>query len=382
MQRLVLSIATAACLANFGIWVAAQQNPASQKTIAYLSGQWKDENAGLTVIMAQSGSAVSATFDKEPLKCDPQDGGPIQQTQSDFSGATLAGNQLRGSDLAACSFGKNNPLGTGIKRTAFQLTLSSDGNTLQGTFVDLLKGGNPSLAFSRVCNPDLNALCQAVGKAVGTITAAEQPPGSAALYQDLQQNLGAELAQIKPQLCKDKTGQQKLGALQNELDSLNYIAGQSNLLNNVNLYHIEKGLTDLNQTQCRAPVQGVCPQGQQKVKDEDDPAVKFIKDQFKEALDTVEKGIQQGGSAAQLKDLKDKYQEAVGFWNQIKAGSCLPSDVYQTMQEVARDRGAEGHSEDCPGMCTALKKWYESLIGKNDSLEGKEFEEYCLAHCD
>ena len=349
-----------------------------------LNGPWMDGARAVTI--TQSGSSVTATYDAD-YDCDPRDGGPIQKTHDDFNGATLSGNQLSG-QITVCSWGKGNANGTGLKKSAFNLTVSADGQKLEGSFFNSNTGKDVPITITRKCGGK-TVSCPEISAAMQTLMAAKQAPGSAAGYQSLQQNLGAQLDKLRADLCDNPDAQKQVDDIRQMLNSLNYVSGQSNTPNNLTLLHIEDGLTSLNTKECSAGPSDVkqCAPGQKKADPGDEEAAKFVKGKFQEALDKVRQTAQQmsdrGASVPQqIKDQIKNLEKAVGYWSQIKAGSCLPPEVVQTMQQVMRDRAAEGHSENCPGMCSALRKWYESLLGTNKSIQGKIFMDDCLARCD
>jgi hypothetical protein len=113
--------------------------------------------------------------------------------------------------------------------------------------------------------------------------------------------------------------------------------------------------------------------------DDVDKLVGFMKKQLNAALTKLQQ------QAAQLKDSDpekvalrgkmDKVKQALGYWDQIAAASCVPDDVMQATS------GFLGGTVNCPMLCANLKRWYERLIGQPDSAQGKLFYETCLADC-
>lgn len=362
---------------------ASAQPPASPTPTPNLNGAWMDGVRPVTIV--QNGSSVTATYDGD-YECDPRDGGPIQKTRDDFNGATLSGDQLSG-EITVCSWGKGNTNGTGLKKSAFKLTLSADGQRLDGSFYNSSTGKQVPITIIRKCGGK-TVSCPEISAAIQTLMAARQAPGSAAGYQSLQQNLGSQLDRLRADLCDDPDAQKQVDDIRKTLNSLNYVPGQSNTPNNLALLHIEDGLTSLNAKECAAGPSNVeqCAAGQKKADPGDAEAAKFVKGKFKEALDKVRQTAREmenrGASVPQqIRDQIKNLEKAVGYWDQIKAGSCLPPEVVQTMEQVMRDRAAEGHSENCAAMCSALRKWYESLLGANKSVQGKIFMDDCLARC-
>ena len=115
-----------------------------------LNGAWRDNARPVT--LKQTGTTVTATYDAD-YDCDPRDGGAIQKTRDDFKDATLSGNQLQG-QTTVCLYGKGNPHGTGLKKAAFKLRLSKDGNSLDGSFFNSNTGKDVSFTITRTCSAD------------------------------------------------------------------------------------------------------------------------------------------------------------------------------------------------------------------------------------
>jgi hypothetical protein len=383
-------------LATISLW-----SPGAQKQQKLdLNGKWKTDQ-GEEVVISASGGSLTATF---VSGADCKWGG----TRDFYIQGSLQGNTLSGT-MKRCSLNQQllqdchltDPYSAKFEATVEKNTISGTSHpdyinydVKDGHYINcrITTGGGGPASFSlrRECAPDKGGRCGKIGQAVQTITAAEQPAGSAALYQSLQQDLGAQLDQLRNDLCDDQAAQQQLEDVRKALDSLNYSPGQSNTQNNLALLHVEDGLRGLNQKECGAPPpsqNGACATSEKKSDQGDEEAAKFIKEKFKEALDKVKetaREMQDHGATVpqQIKDQIKNFEKAVNFWNQIKAGSCVPPNVLQTMQQVMNDRRTEGYSENCPAMCSALRKWFESLIGQSNSVQGKLFMDDCLARCD
>lgn len=155
-------------VATAGFFARAPQNPSPGPIPAPspspdLNGHWQD--SGRAVLIVQNGSSVTATFEKERYICDPRDGRPPQDTPDDFKG-TLSGRELTG-ELTVCSYGKGNKAGTGLKKTAFKLTLSPDGKLLFGTYRNLLTNHDDDLRIKRGdCEPQYRLTTDAVVQAI------------------------------------------------------------------------------------------------------------------------------------------------------------------------------------------------------------------------
>jgi hypothetical protein len=388
-MKLLLSLGALALL-TFAFRPAAPQDKPLD-----LSGKWKTDR-GEEVVIVHHGGSVTANF-VSGGDCE-WGGSRSYYLQGELKANTLTGHMQGCTQIQAlhddCHL--TDPYDV-------EFTATVDASHIKGTYrpdyitydeqnghyancrISPGAGSVTSFTLTRVCDP-----CQALAGALATVSAAEQAVGSAALYQSLQQTMGAELDQIAGQLCNDSSTQSELDKVRQALAALNFVAGQSNIPNNERLLDIEDGLSQLSASLCAAAPtsgSGVCAAGEKPVEPGDDEAAKFVKDKFKEALDKVKETAREmedrGASVPQqIKDQIKNLQKALDFWSQVKAGSCVPPDVIQTMRQVANDHRASGHSENCPPMCAALTKWYEALIGANDSIQGKAFMDYCLATCD
>jgi hypothetical protein len=243
------------------------------------------------------------------------------------------------------------------------------------------------------CHPDEGKRCQAIGKAIATIAAARQAIGSASLYQDLQHNLGLQLDQLRPELCDNPAAQSRLDEIRRILDSLNYVEGASNLANNLALLRIEDGLRQLDQSVCHVtpPSEaGPCGPGEKKVEPQDKEAAKYIKEKFKEAYDKAKetaREMQDHGATVpqQISDQVKYLKQAMEFWDNIQNAICINPNIFQSMQEVMRDRRASNFSSDCPGFCSALTDWYGKLVPGGGAIHDamvKAFRDDCLARCE
>jgi hypothetical protein len=97
-----------------------------------LSGAWSDGEYPITI--AQSGDDVTAVYTESQV-CDFRDdtgGSQPYPDNVDFSG-TLVKDTLTGT-INVCHWGTGNPLGIGVFEEPIHLTLSSDGNTLSGSW--------------------------------------------------------------------------------------------------------------------------------------------------------------------------------------------------------------------------------------------------------
>jgi hypothetical protein len=119
--------------------------PAAPDPDIDLDGVWNE--GGRQVCIIQAGATVQARY-VEPFLCDHADGtGRTSETFFDFD-ATLAGRSLSG-ELSVCKFGADNPLGVGIDRAAMLLTVSADGRTLSGVYLDPSQNASVAIELTR-----------------------------------------------------------------------------------------------------------------------------------------------------------------------------------------------------------------------------------------
>ena len=111
-----------------------------------LNGTWDD--GGREVIITHSGDSVTAEY-VVPHVCEHDDGsGQTSETDLDFMG-TLDGDTLTGS-IEVCGFGTDNPLGVGFRPTEVTLTVSPDGQELNGTWFNELDETDVPLTITRL----------------------------------------------------------------------------------------------------------------------------------------------------------------------------------------------------------------------------------------
>lgn len=374
----------------------SQSSAPTQDTRINLSGIWED--AGDQVTITDSRGSVTARYSNQK-QC-RHDGSVTPYTSGFIVSGT--GSTLRGTGTI-CYYGpKKEPVEPpatpdnsprGVKQDS-QVTIkvAADGNTLEGTQVGY--HGPISFTLKRKCKPDSGRLCTALANAsqLATRAISSTTPASPASYAALQQSLSNQLSQARNELCDNPDALTKLDEIQAELDSLNYQSGSSNLPNNLRLARIEKGLDDLTSTSCAgsSPPPGVCPAGKKKIEPSDEEAKNQVVDGLKAAIDELKstaKSIEgQGGAAAQrIEGIKKRiatYEKIKGFWENIKAGSCVPSDVYQTINQVANDHRSDGYSNNCPALCKAAGDWFGRLNpGPQGAAQKKFFTDTCAAYC-
>jgi hypothetical protein len=345
-----------------------QQVSKNQKTIN-LQGKWDD--GGDVVNLIQNGVTVTAKWEKLS-SC--KHGKTEESFPAEFK-ATLAGNKLTG-EAKYCNYGDESA--KGAQWGPIQLTVSPDGNTLSAiqTMYNVTTRGTREVKvefeMKRICKPDPKESCGELALAAGRAVnnAIRTTVASAASYATLKQNLSSQLDQLRNAFCDNPLALAKLDEVQRELDSLNYQSGSSNLPNNLRLVRMEKGLSDLGSHSCKGSLP-VCKSGEKRVPPGDETA----KDSIVDALEDVilhEK----------VKDKKDKYEQIKGFWENIKAGSCVRSSVIGTIKIVANEKKAfNGYSENCPLLCKEAVEWFMDIIPNPNQYHRKYFMETCDNSC-
>ncbi len=141
----VIVLLGAAAGVGYARWATAPREPSFD-----LSGVWIDEgyNSGASeIIISYTGKdTVRAEFVEE-FECDPRDGTPIQKTKLDFE-AKLTGNQLEGY-TSVCYWGYPAPTPNGLVLDKMTLTISPDGETLKGHFIDSVDNQPVSMTIIR-----------------------------------------------------------------------------------------------------------------------------------------------------------------------------------------------------------------------------------------
>ncbi len=260
-----------------------------------------------------------------------------------------------------------------------------------------------------------NACCVALANAEKTADQAMRQPPAPGNLGGWKGQFAAQLDQIRRQLCLNRDAQKQLDALIQSVNKVTYLDGNnpqyvpllkrqlkfSGILVDLGKLKAASGCggapsaagsrpTEVSKSSGRVSTSaGICKAGEQSKAPGDDEAADFmlkgIKDAIKELEDKARELEGPGRPIShQLDDIKGriaKLKQAKGYWDQIKAASCLPPDVLSTMRAVAADIRASGHSGYCPQMCDALGKWFEKLVGREKSLERKLFMEDCMGRC-
>jgi hypothetical protein len=132
--------------------VLAQPSNAADQQID-LTGNWIDSDHEVTVSV--SGTTVTATY-KKPIFCTRSDGSKDQSTE-DFKGELSTGRPMMvtGEEANTCVWwheqrGKTNPCGVeGFLKARFNLKLSEDAQSLEGTYFSCLRQQDESMVLTR-----------------------------------------------------------------------------------------------------------------------------------------------------------------------------------------------------------------------------------------
>lgn len=332
-----------------------------------LNGSWMDGKRQVKI--TQIGSSVVAKY-VEPPPCDPRDGSKPKPRETDFVG-TISGNSIEG-DATVCNYGEKWGSKIGIQSVKMVLAISADQNTLHGSY-DGWKG-QVAMTLERKCAPDEGDLCFAVGRAIQAMKGAISAPASAAHYQNLQRDVGTELSQMKSNLCDDPEKSAQVDALQRELDSLNYVPGQSNTQNSLALVRIEKQVKQFGVDFCGRsspdiPPPPSCPQGNEAKTETDTAMFNSFREPLERNLTTALSGP---GTILRQKQTRTCLGEMFGQW-------CAPNGFIKNLR-TAMTAWAEGlpSAEVCKNACQSLGAWYISSECSKGGLAEAQVVDKCI----
>ena len=339
-----------------------------------LSGEWETDK-GEQIIISQTPQMVSGSFAKGGGDCPlpgPNRKRPLYLSAVIRGRGVYEGSKLDG-EMGGCTSKAiliqdcHLEVAYTVRFTAEKVTRDSIRGTYTPDYItydergghyvncQIKKGGGSPQPFSltRKCKPDKGDLCQTLGTALRDIKAARIPSASTALYQNLQLNLGDEIAKIRTNLCDDTAAQAKLDSIEDNLDSLHYVAGQPNLQNNVTLGYIESGLKELMRMSCGVsePSAGgsACEEGSKAMSDADKDLLKAFHPTLVNMLRTAATNIV-------------AYDETKKCLVKMFGGSCAP-EAFTKSLAAARKAHYEGYpvGDSCDQACQALGDWYEKL---------------------
>src|SRR5689334_5325655 len=258
-----------------------------------LTGTWTNDK-GEEILIQQTPGYVSGQFAKGGGNCElsgPNRKRPLYLSSVIQGSGVYEGSTLQG-DMGGCTRVPQliqdckYDVAYIVKFTADHVSLNSISGKYVPDYVNydeqnghftncqLRKGGGTPTPFSlkRKCNPNSGDLCETLGRMAKEIKEARPQTASTQFYQHLQMQIGDELAKVRTNLCDNQAAENKLDEVENNLDSLSYVAGEGNLQNNVTLGYIENGVRDLIRMSCAVgpPVDyGTCPEGTASASDAD-----------------------------------------------------------------------------------------------------------------
>lgn len=341
------------------------QNPPAQGVID-LNGVWTDN--GRLVDITQTGIDVVAMF-KTPPKCDPQDGSTPQPRNKDFKGVIDVRSNMIFGKITVCNYGKEWKGQIGIQEVGVRLSISADRNTLSGEYAGWQ--GPVPVTITRECKPDPRKLCDAINRAIQRMRGALTAPASASHYGSLQQNISTELNTIRNNVCDKPDGTAEVDKLQQDLDSLSYVPGQSNFQNNLAIGKVETGLKALSNSLCSAfnppPPPPPCADGSA-LKTEEDRA---FMNSFKTKLEPQLPARILGGLAQTKRCLTEIFGQ-----------TCAPQSFINDLRMAAQLRD-EGYrpTDICPRMCQTLGDWYEASACREGGFDKSVVVNKCTSVC-
>lgn len=382
-----------------------------------LDGVWLDGSREVTI--SQVGRTVLAYY-KQPYECDPRNGSSRQTTTKDFTGTlnrdqATDGAQLTG-QITVCSWGSGNNCGNGINQASLKLTVKQNGLILEGDYYNCNEQKNKPVLLTR-CGSGQKGLCSSIDAARSTI--------KQILVQDLhtptdgewkgildreRPRLKSDLMLIRSYFCQDKDQWKKIDEMIHALESLDS-GNDTTLAQRQRVAAIDVDLESVGQTECSSPPQN----SGDPCKEFSNAALDGLKEYF-EKLDKLKEGDQQDNDAYKLvkkgiedgikllkeeadranegrstaKDLKQhldeinskisKLKELLGYWDQIKAASCLPPEVEQLLRRLAMEnRSGTEHQATCTELCAKTADWIIRLTGDSRQREG--LFATCFAEC-
>lgn len=369
MKRIVIvmSVILAAAILSALRPVKSQVKPRRMD----LSGEWVSDK-GDKIIITQTPYLLTAAFAQGGGDC-PLDG-PNRKRPLYLKALILARGLYQGSKLQGEMGGCTSTIGL-IKDcgydVAYIVNFTADKITetsISGTYVPdyinydekdghytncrLKKGGASPRTFSltRKCNPDKGSLCETLGNAARDVKAARTQNASAAFYQQLQMNIGDQLAKMRTNLCDDQAGLTKLAEIEDNLDSLKYAPGAANMPNNVTLGYIENGIRDLIRSSCAVgpPVQPPsCAEGSQPKSEADAKLLESFRVTLFNMLRLSAPNI-------------IAYDESKKCLAKMFADACAPQSLTKTLGAVSQARyDGLPIGDNCDQACAALGDWYE-----------------------
>jgi hypothetical protein len=371
-----------------------------------LNGKWRNREGALLQIL-HAGSRVTATY-IEGGDC------PWGESLDYYFDGQLNGNELSG-PFRACGRKKvlidcgapkrytssfkatvnNNDEITGKRVTKGYYGYES-GGVLTNCHEDSAYDGEEDIALTRICE-EVQGRCgalQAARAAVGRLLAAyyatpgvQSWPGIVAANKE---SIIEKMRVARRKMCNDAAAQSTLDTLISEIQSLD--ASQASTAAEVvsqarHFASADIALGQFHTGNCTAPPEDpleTCPPETQEIDPETnealDQVVSGINDAIKQLIDETAELDRNSERASNLWGKIDKLQKAKGFWEQIKAASCLPPGIAQWLRVYVEEaRSRQDTTDTCNTLCRDTAAWIASMTGS--SIHQWFSMESCLAAC-
>lgn len=397
-----------------------------------LSGQWELDLGGTIEIhhLLSSGAVLarfspsvrchddlrSTLFDTY-LQVTPVRGGPPELT-------------LRDGTFFACTRDKkliDSCSGiTAIWKSKFRdAKVSADGNTItaerfyewldydreeNGRYVNCRR--NPakdswrSFTLTRACKADKTNKCRALARVMGAISRlidtefhTPTPTEWNQSVASLRPTIETELSKLRREFCDDADTQSKIDGMVAVLQTVGSGSAQAPsqvVAEQMIVARVDLDLKTIASTTCSAsgsappPPSGICGAGTAAKQSGDNQAIdqvrKQIEDSIKEAVKMLENYEReaQGGAGTTAGQYADYYRTRVGqlkklkgYWDMIRAASCLPPELAGLIRSVLG-----GRTDMCVDLCDETAKWIETWYpGPNGDIQKKAFLELCGFNC-
>jgi hypothetical protein len=373
-----------------------------------LSGKWTSDEGG-TLEISHIGNKVFATFidGRECPHGDSRDyylDGKLDRDQ--LSGSFMACGMIK--DLIDCGAPK-------VYQTTFTATVeNSDSITgkrvAQGWYAKRSGGRltncHEDSAYSKDINFHLTRACdqvegrcealQAARGAVGHVLQAYQahtPTG--AQWQSIvnanRQQIIDELKTARRKMCNDAAAQSAIDGFIDKFESMNPASastGAEIVQQATRFSSADLALEALQQANCggsngrSGPT--FCSEGTETIDPETnqalDQTVSGLEDSIKQLLEEAGEFDRTSERGSAIWGKIDKLQKMKGFWEQIKASSCLPPEVAQGLRAYVNERkNRMDTTDECNTLCDDTSAWIATLTG--NQADQYFSMESCLAAC-
>jgi len=138
------------------------------------------------------------------------------------------------------------------------------------------------------------------------------------------------------------------------------------------------------------PEKGVCRrQGETPNEKETNEALDFFRDQMQEAMDmalkeeAVAKSSKNLQRASAARGKYNSFRQVKGYWDNIKAASCMPPHVQGLLKYhiSLKKAGRTQDLDSCAQLCDATAEWYQKMLPVGGAFSRKTFVEGCTARC-